>query len=258
MPKITFGKLDEIPEALRGTAKDVGGKFEIDVVATSQFEEVRTANTQVSQERDQLKSRVAAYAKIVGDDPTKAESEIAELRRTNQLVQDGKLKGSDAVEQEVQRRLADVKTNYETQLRDVAQKATQNEQALQTERTKRRNMIVDQHIRDVVYAEKSGANPQALPDILSRARDLYTVDEHDRLVAKKGDSIIYGKDGVTPLPANEWLGKLLDDAPYLRLPSAGGGGNPRPNTPHGMTDEAFQKLSPEQRIALARKASAGK
>lgn len=258
MPKITFGKLDDIPEALRSTAKDVGGKFEIDVVATSTYDEVRTANTQVAQERDQLKTRVAAYAKAVGDDPDKIGTELAELRRTNQLVQDGKLKGSDAVEAEVQRRLGEVKTSYETQLRQQAEKSAAAEQALAAERTRRRNMIVEQRVRDVVYAEKSGANPQALEDILSRARNLYTVDDNDNLVAKKGDSIIYGKDGVTPLPPNEWLGKLLDEAPYLRLPSAGGGGNPNPKTPHGMTDEAFQKLSPEQRIALARKSSAGK
>lgn len=258
MPKITFGKLDDIPEALRGTAKDVGGKFEIDVVASSTFEEVRNANTAVSTERDQLKARVAAYAKVVGDDPEKAAKEIGELRTTSQLVQDGKLKGTDAVEAEVQRRLGEVKTNYETQLRQQAEKSASAEQALQSERARRRNMIIEQRIRDVVYADKSGANPVALPDILSRARDLYTVDDNDNLVAKKGDSIIYGKDGVTPLPANEWLGKLLDDAPYLRLPSAGGGGNPHPKTPHGMTDEAFQKLSPEQRIALARKSAAGK
>jgi len=258
MPKITFKTRDEVPEGLRPAAKENGAVWEVEVVAQAAFDEIRTKNTEIATERDQLRTRVEKLAKVVGEDPEKFAGEVEELRRTKQLVEDGKLKGSDAIETEVARRLAAVKENYEAQLREQGARLQQAESAGQSEAQKRRNLLIEIAVRDAIAAADSGANPQATEDIISRARQIYTVSPDDKLVAKKGDAVLYGKDGVTPLPPKEWLAKLLEEAPYLRLPSKGGGADSSPQAPHGMTTEAFNKLDPVARINLARQSKAAK
>lgn len=81
-------------------------------------------------------------------------------------------------------------------------------------------------------AVKAGALPTALEDIVLRAQHSgWIVNEDGEVVARKGDEVLYGKDGKSPLTAEEWANSLREAAPHLfqqpsgtGAPGSGGGG----------------------------------
>lgn len=81
-------------------------------------------------------------------------------------------------------------------------------------------------------AVKAGALPTALDDIVLRAQHSgWGVNEDGEVLARKGDEVHYGKDGKTPLTAEEWADSLREVAPHLfqqpqgtGAPGSGGGG----------------------------------
>lgn len=73
-------------------------------------------------------------------------------------------------------------------------------------------------------ASKAGALPEAMEDIVQRARAAgWTVNEDGDVVAMSGDEPVLGKDGKTPLTPHEWAESLRESAPHL-WPRAMGAG----------------------------------
>lgn len=256
MPDLTYASKEAVPEGLREFAKEANGSFVVSVVPKQKLDEFRENNITIARERDELKTKVATYVALVGEDTTKAKTDLEALKITSQQVADGKLKGSDAIEAEVTRRITEVKTNYETQLREAGVKLQTAEAAKADYEGRFKRSTVDREITNAVLHPESGINPAALPDILTRAYGFYSVEGDGKLVARQGDAVIYGADGVTPMAPREWLGKVLEQAPYLGKQSAGGGasGNNSGKTPGGLSQDAFDKLPAVERLALARKA----
>lgn len=253
MPKIIFETLDAVPEWLRGDAKEAAGKVEVDVVQSSKLNEFRDNNIKLSTERDALLKTTSELTALVGEDVEAFKTEIEMLRKTQQEVNDGKLKGSDAVAKEVESRVQNLKGDYEKQIQAANKEVgAWKEKAVSLE-TKLKNTHIDRAITSAVLDENSGVDPRALPDILERARKVYTVEGDDKLVAKDGEAVIYGSDGATPLPPNEWLEKLKEEAPYFFKKSEGGGATGSDGTiPPGMTQESFDKLSGAKKLAAVR------
>lgn len=78
-------------------------------------------------------------------------------------------------------------------------------------------------------ASKAGALPEAMEDIVYRARAAgFRVNADGEVVSMNGDDIVLGKDGKTPLTAIEWAESLRDNAPHL-WPKAQGTGAPGSN-----------------------------
>lgn len=258
MPEITFDTLDAIPEGLREGAKEVGGKHIVNVVPKSKLDEFRDNNLTLSTERDGLKNTVANLSKLVGEDPAAFATELDTLRTTAQQVKDGKLKGTDAIESEVTNRVGTMKSDFERQLQEARKEVgTWKDKATDAD-TKFRRSLIDRAVTNAVLAEASGAQPQALMDILSRAYGVFTVDESSNLIAKDGQVTIYGADGATPLTPAEWLEKLKEQAPYFFKSSNGGGAGGSGDTklPNGYSAEDFNKLPAAEQLRLGRKAGA--
>lgn len=258
MPELTFDKLDAIPEDLRGDAKQTdGGKFVVNVVSSKKLVEFRDNNINLSRERDELKQKYGAIAPLIGDDPTKFTAELTELRSTAQLVKDGKLKTSEAIETEVVNRSKAKTESLETQLRETAQKVQTLSEEAGGWRSKYEKSVLHQQITNVIVGKDSIANPEALPDIIARAERVFQVQPDGSIVPKQGDQVIYGSDGATPMSPKEWLTKLVAEAPYLGKPSAGGGANGgRDNGKKfgGLSEAEFNKLPPQERMRRAREA----
>lgn len=253
MPKLTYDNKAAIPEGFEEFAKEEDGKFVIDVVPKGKLDSFRENNINLSKERDALTAQMEQVNKITGGDLQKLQGELDKLRAVDQQVKDGKLKGSDAVEAEVTKRVQASREEYERQVGEKAkelQEATAERDALRTDLTKTR---VDSAVTMAAMAADSVVNTAALPDVLTRAHKLFTY-EGDKLVAKKDGAVIYGQDGVTPLQPNEWLGKLVEEAPYLAKPSQGGGaaGGSNKNVPGGLSSDDFNKLPAQERIRLHR------
>ena len=81
MPKITFETLDQVPEWLRGDAKEVNGKIEADVVQTAKVDEFRNNNIKLSTERDALLKTNESLVALVGEDVEAFKTEIETLRK---------------------------------------------------------------------------------------------------------------------------------------------------------------------------------
>lgn len=255
MALITYSARADIPEDLAEFAKEADGKFTVDVGPKAKINEFRDNNIALKQERDGLKAKLEVFSGL-GDDPSKVLDELKTLREVDQLVKDGKLKGSDAITAEVERRLKETREKHEAQIRDLTNKVGAAEQKATQADQKWRVSVLDQRITNAVLAEDSNVNPAALPDILSRARSLYSVSDDGKLVPKQGDTVVYGADG-DPMQPKEWLTKVVQDAPYLGKSSAGGGADGGTGKEFGgMSQEAWNKLSPEQRISLHRQAQA--
>lgn len=251
MPSLTFETLDAVPEGLREFASEVDGKITVKVVPETKLSEFREKNITLSQERDKLDAQARRLAELVGEDPDAFAAELQELRETAQKVKDGQLKASDDVEAVVRERVAKMKEEYEQQVRQRADEAKAWQGKAATIQQQYDRSIIDQNVTRAVVDPKVGALPEALPDILSRAYGVFTV-ENGKLVAKAGDAVIYGSDGTTPLSPAEWLNELKQTASYFFKGSTGGGaaGN-GPGTIAGMSKAEFAKLSPQEKLRLA-------
>lgn len=254
MPIIKFKTKEEVPEGLKAEEKD--GAFVVDVVEKAKLDEFRDNNIALSKERDTYKNKASFYESIAGDDPEKFKGELEDLRKTDQLVKDGKLKGSSAVDEEVNRRVTSVKEGYDGQIRDLSTKLEKANMRADTAEGRARRSVVTNAVTQAILDPESGVNPAASKFVLEQAYGLFHVDENENLIPKKGDAVQYGADGVSPMTPKEWLQKLLVDAPYFSLKSSGGGasGNGDSKLPGGFSQESWDKLSPQERIKEARKA----
>lgn len=259
MPDLSFATLDAVPDWAKEYAKEVNGSYVVKVAPQVKVDEFRDTNVRVSQERDQLKDRLGKLSPVIGDDPDAFLSEIQVLREVQQQVKDGKLKGNTDVAAEVERRVSEMKANYDRQLQEQARKAADSEARANVENSKWRRSLVDRAVTDAVLDGTSGAETSALADILERAYKTFTVNDSGTLVAKDGDAIVYGSDGATPMSPKEWLAKLRERAPYFFKNSNGGGatgagkgGAAGSTLPGGMAREAFLKLPASARMAYAR------
>ena len=257
MPDLTFDSLDAIPEGLREDAKANGDKFVVSVVSNKKLTEFRDNNIALRQKVDAVEPKLTAYLQL-GEDPVKLSEEVTELRQVAQQVKDGTLKGSAAVKEEVERRVTESLKQRDDEFKQKDTKIRALTDEAGSWKGKYERSVLDQQITNAVIAADSVANPAALPDILSRAAGLFVVQPDGSIIPKRGDSVLYGADGVTPMSVKEWLTKLVADATYLGKASVGGGGNGggtgSVGSKFGMSDADFAKLPAAERIRLARKA----
>ena len=224
MPDIFFSSKEEAPEDFRDSlVATEDGKFKINVVTNAKLAEFRDRNIEQARKLDEQTAWINKVKPIVGDDVDAFGTEVTDLRKTKRQVDDGQLKGSDNIEKEVASRVANMENDYKTQLAEMGTKLQNATEFGQTMSAKYNDSVRDREITNAVMAAESGANPEALPDFIQRARGVFTVTEDGTLVPKKGDTVLYGADGATPMSPKEWLSKELEASPYLGKSSAGGG-----------------------------------
>jgi hypothetical protein len=257
MPNVTFKTKDEIPEGLREHAKEENGAFVVDLSPTVKLSEFRDKNIALMKEKDTLAPKAEAFDKLTGGDAAKFESELTELRDTFQKVKDGKLTTKTEIDAEVARRMAEKEASLNTQLREAAQNAAKEKARADALDQEFKRSIIDREVTTAVLSGDSGVNPELLRYVLADAYGVFEVTPERKLVAKKDGAIWYGADGASSISPKEWLGKVLEATPSLAKPSAGGGatgGDRGSKAMGGMTAEAFNKLPPGERRAIARKA----
>lgn len=103
-------------------------------------------------------------------------------------------------------------------------------------------LLIDNVVKTA--AIKNGVVPSAVEDVVLRAKTVYTVV--DGVPTPKGSDgqVIYGKDGKTPMPVEEWLVSLRASAGHLFQGSTGSGAGGGSNS--GAKD--FSKMSPVDKI----------
>jgi hypothetical protein len=95
-----------------------------------------------------------------------------------------------------------------------------------------------------------------LADIQSRARSVWKVNADGQVVLLNpdGTEAYSKKEASTKMPMKEWLEELGKSAPHFLKSNTGGGatGNRDSGASFDTSSEAWQKLSPQKRLELAR------
>lgn len=252
MPDIIYDSLEAVPEGLREAAKEDNGKIVVKVVAQSKLDEFRDNNIKLRQEYEGVQKRVADYASVIGEDFDGFKKEYSELKALGKRFADKELVENKGLDAALAERTAQMKAQLEEQIATKAREASAWQDKFSQTDAKYRRTFVDRAITDVVLDESIGVHPKAVSDILSRAYHVFNVGDDGTLKPMKGDAILYGADGTSPMTPKEWVRSLKDDAPYFFKNSGGGGSNGGDSKNFGgYTQEEFQKLDPQVRLAIA-------
>ena len=256
--KMKFKTKEEAPEDFREHLEQVADGFELTVVSKKTHDEFRTNNVNLLKERDTLKASNEALTAIVGPDAEKFKGELSGLRTTAQLVADGKLQKSDAIEAEVVKRVGARETGWTEEKRQLSDQLEAAKATGSSWEHKFKAARLDSEVAAMVGAAGGGFNPSAVPDIQARARSVFVVKEDGTLEPRKGDAVIYSKkEAGQPMSLKEWGASLLEEAPHFGKSSAGGGANGGGGGGEkvaGIPRADFEKLAPAERISLHRKA----
>lgn len=254
MPELFFESLDQLPEGLREAATtNELGKVVVNVVPKAKLDEFRENNIKIVKERDDLAALAGKAKEILGtEDFEAAAANLNELRTTHQRVKDGQLVENKGLEEALQERTTKMREEYSAEVTKHASEAKGWKDKFTAVDQKLRRTHVDRAITDVVLDENNGVHPKALTDILSRAYGVFEVSDDGKLTAKRGDAVLYGSDGATPLSAKEWILGLKEEAPYFFKGSNGGGASGADGKSiNGMSTAEIAKLTPEQRLQIA-------
>lgn len=201
--KFKVATLAEIPEAIRSMYKQEGSEFVLDVegaVDKTKIDEFRNNNILLQQQLDKLKDVDPAKYRELMDLDRKV--------REKQLIEAGK------VDEVVNLRVESMRAELTGQL-------TEKSTALETANKQLAILMIDRQVQ--AEAVKLGILPTAMDDILLRARTVYTMENGVPVPKSQDGKVIYGKDGSSPMPMNEWVVTLKKAAPHLFAGSSGSG-----------------------------------
>jgi hypothetical protein len=262
----TYASLSEVPDDLRDFAKEGDdGKFTVKVAPADRVTEFRENNVKLSQERDDLLSKVSRYETVTGvplnetDKLTDFAKEFEKLRETKKRVEDGVLVENTSLEEAAQSRVTEVTNTMRAQLADSArERDAYKEKAIKAEAAANQ-MRVENAIRLAASDPDVAMIDKAVNLILPNAYGVFRVEDNGKLVPKSGDgTVIYGSDGVNPMSIKEWLLKQREANDFLFKGSKGGGASGSSEKVGGRLSAAeLAAMTPQQRMNYARKHGLG-
>jgi hypothetical protein len=216
-----FDGLDEAVQSMY--KKEDDGSYVLQVegaVAKDRLDEFRNNNIEMQKQLDKLKDI----------DPVK----YRELMAIENQVREKKLIEAGKVDEAVELRVR-------TMREELDGKVASLQSALDTANSQLSILTVDNVIKTA--AVKHGILPGAIDDVVLRAKTVYQMKD-GKAVPMSGGEVIYGKDGETPMPPEEWMLGLKKTAPHLfqGFNGSGAGGGQRP----GGLDP--KNMSPTEKI----------
>lgn len=243
--KAILETLDGIPEALKECYTETDGQFVLNATVED-HPSVRGLKNSLFNVREENKQAKVELGKFKGIDPLK----YAAMSAHEQELEEGKLIAAGEVDKLLALRTQALKDS----LTGDITKAMTRADALQTQLSK---LVVDNAVQ--VSALKHGVRKTGTEDVLRRAREVFKPNEDGVAVAYKDGSVVYSKDGLTPLGIDEWLQSLPAEAPHLFEESSGnrapGPGAPKPSNNVGSIARTDQMgfLSSLEDIAKGKK-----
>jgi len=211
--KVEVDSLDNIPSALHEHyKKGDDGIYRLDYEGAPDVSGLKSALEKERRNVKNLKKDLAAYD---GLDVEQARALLSFGLTPEEIENIKKNGGID------EKKLEDMlESRVKAMKEEFANKETEYSSTVESLRGKLSKLMVD----DVVLKEamKAGVHESATEDIVRRARDIFKVVD-DELKPMKGDEIIYGKDGISPLTVSDWVSELATNAPHLFKESSGGG-----------------------------------
>ena len=199
---------DEIPAELQALYVERDGGWLLDAegaVEKTKLEEFRNNNVALLKQLDDFKARYE------GIDPASVKNLLAEKAKLEEAQQ---LKAGE-VEKVVENRVKGLKADWDKQVAAL----TSERETLNSRLTA---IQIDHGV--ITAATKRGLRPTAITDITARSRNVFKlVNGVPCGFDADGQTVRYGKDGITPMTLDEWVDAQVSEAPHLFEINAGGG-----------------------------------
>jgi len=206
--KFKYNSKDEIPAELVALYAEREGAWQLDVDGVAdkaKLDEFRTNNTALLKQLEEHRKR---FDGIDPDEVRKLAEQKARLEEERQLK-------AGELDKVVENRIKGLKAEWDKQVTAL----TSERESLNARLTA---IQIDQGV--ITAATKRGLRPTAIADITARARSVFKlVNGSPRAFEADGQTLRYGRDGVTPMTLEEWVDAQVSDAPHLFETNAGGG-----------------------------------
>jgi hypothetical protein len=206
--KFKYNSKDEIPAELVALYAEREGAWQLDVDGVAdkaKLDEFRSNNTALLKQIEEQRKR------FEGIDP----DEVRKLADEKQRLDEERQLKAGELDKVVENRIKGLKADWDKQVATL----TSEREALNARLTA---IQIDQGV--ITAATKRGLRPSALTDITARARSVFKlVNGAPRAFEADGQTVRYGRDGVTPMTLEEWVDAQVSDAPHLFETNAGGG-----------------------------------
>jgi hypothetical protein len=206
--KASYPTLDEIPEAHREFYAERNGTWFLDAEGVEDTSGLKRA---LERERKTAADLAARYK---GIDPEQYRAAVEKMQalEDKQLIDEGK------VEELLKVRTERMRADYDARIAA----ATSDRETLSTRLSE---LLIDNTLKDAAIRHK--VRDTAVTDALLRGRMVFKLVDGQAVPHRTDGSVWYGKDGSTPLSAEEWVGSILvQDAPHMFESSSGGGTPP--------------------------------
>jgi hypothetical protein len=240
----------EIPSSLQEHYTERDGKWWITLDPV--LEDVTGLKNALTQERnlrrDAEKTVTDLKVRFEGIDP----DEVARLRDRVKGLDESEIYDRQGIEALVSKRTESMKADHERVTRQKDVEIGKLKDALTTTEHKRKTEKIRTELLNAVTA--SGVHADALDDAVSRGLSVFNeVDDQGNVIAKQGDDLRYGKDGVNPLSPSEWITTLKAEGRARHLwPSSSGGGAPAHHSGNGAGIDWNSITNPAERLTRFR------
>jgi len=181
-------------------------------------EEVAGLKNKNSELLDKFKKAAETVKQFEGLDVEKMKNLQKQLEENEEM----RLLSEGKTEEVVTRRVEAMKRDFDANLAARDGKISEYEQILKKKEDKLAELVIDGQLREAYVA--LDFEPSALDFVLMQGRNVFIMDEHGKAVPRdEHGSLIFGKDGKTPISAREYLEGLAEKKPFLRKPSKGSG-----------------------------------
>lgn len=251
LPK-TIERLDDVPDIAREHYSEKDGVLTLTLMASEDHAGlVNALNDERRLRRETERQLTDMKTKFEGVD-------IDEYRKLQERVKgldDADIYDKQGIEALVLRRTESMKSEHERVMRAKDTEIGHLKSTVETTDRKWRQDRIRTALLEAV--NKAGVYEKAVDDAVQRGMGVFSdLDEHGNVVARNGDDVRYGKDGVNPLTPSEWIStvKASGDAPHLWPPSSGGGAPAHHGGGNSGID--YSKLPPAERMTLFREQQA--
>ena len=248
LPK-TIDRLEDLPELVRDHYAQKDGVWTLTLLSNDEYAVTVAALDKERKTRRDIEAQlIDVKTQFEGID----RAEVETLREKVKSLDDKKYFDDHGLEELRARWTHEMKTDYGRQL-------AAKERDLQAEREQRQ--AIDQKWRRdkidnalLAAASRAGVDKHAMEDAIARGRRVFVaLDESENPIAKDGDDVKYGKDGVSPFTPDEYFLGLKLEAPHLWPPSSGSGAPVYHNGASRGVDYAAI-TSPTERLTAYRQA----
>jgi hypothetical protein len=227
LKKDEFDVLDEtlkpfyIPNA-------AGDQFVLDLDSADDLPSVagmRSALAKQKEETNKLKKDLQETIDRYKDiDPAKAKEAFEKLQK----LEDKTLLDAGKIEELLATKTERMQAEHTNQIKGFQTQITEKDTAIAQANQRLANLQIETGITRVLTSkvgQELGIIPQAIPDIIRRAHDIYKLDaKTGAIIPYRPDGTIwYGKDPAQAMGIDEWLSMLKPDCPHYFAASGGAG-----------------------------------